>query len=191
MRRESSNEIQCNIWNSTVLQHTKNNISLTKQISGFYSIHFRQLWYWDNITRIFLVTIKTRCNSCIPKQCRGRLKRGTFSLTNTTELLDNLQASKIGPRGNAGSKQRLIISNEEKLLHSEEKQKKKKKINKFWQQDRGFVTTAMRSSYAFTHARMRSASGHHLHVWEHGKWRNQNFVSELTSGVSRCSSHFV
>ncbi len=41
---------------------------------------------------------------------------------NTIGLLSNLQASKIGPRGNADSKQRLIISHEEKLLHSEEKQ---------------------------------------------------------------------
>ena len=53
MRRESSNEIKCNIRNSAVLQHTKTTISLTKQITGFYSIHFRQLWYCDNITRIF------------------------------------------------------------------------------------------------------------------------------------------
>jgi hypothetical protein len=29
----------------------KNNISLTKQITGFYSIHIQQLWYWDNTTR--------------------------------------------------------------------------------------------------------------------------------------------
>ncbi len=37
----------------------------------------------------------------------------------------------------------------------------------------------MGSSYAFTHARMRSASGCHLHVWEHVQWRNQKLCFRI------------
>jgi hypothetical protein len=135
MRRESSNEIKCNIQNSTVLQHMKNNNSLTKQTPGFYSIHFPQLWYWDNITRIFL-TIKTQSKSCIPKQCRRRVIKDTRSLNesikngskegNTIRLLSNHQASKSGPRGNADSKQRLIISHEEKTSSFSQKKRMQK-----------------------------------------------------------------
>jgi hypothetical protein len=44
----------------------KNNNSLTKQITGFYSIHIQQLWYWDNTTRT---------NSAQQNKCRRKKKK--------------------------------------------------------------------------------------------------------------------
>ena len=55
-----------------------------------------------------------------------------------------------------------------------------------------FYTEAMRSSQVLTHARTRSCSTHHLRVWEHVQVKESTtFVSEITSSVSRWSSHLV
>jgi len=49
----------------------KNNISLTKQITGFYSIHIQQLWYWDNTTR----TNSAHKNSADEKKKKKKKKK--------------------------------------------------------------------------------------------------------------------
>ncbi len=76
-------------------------ISLTEQITGFYSIHFSQLWYWDNITRIFLHRT--------PKSARKRLT--SLNEASKDNVNNNIKkASNTSLKGNADSKQRLIIS---------------------------------------------------------------------------------
>jgi hypothetical protein len=49
----------------------KNNILLTKQITGFYSIHIQQLWYWDNTTR----TNSAHQNSADEKKQKNEKKK--------------------------------------------------------------------------------------------------------------------
>jgi hypothetical protein len=54
----------------------KNNILLTKQITGFYSIHIQQLWYWDNTTR----TNSAHQNSADEKKKTEKRKKKTKNL---------------------------------------------------------------------------------------------------------------
>ena len=133
------------------------------------------------ISQEFFFIIK---QSCTPKQCRKRLislnesSKNDAKEGNTIGLLSNRQASKNGPRGNADSKQRLIISHEENffIFCRKSKTKRTEKYqhnlgsktqgfhhnrckNKSSSENRRtfllqFFTTAMRSSYAFIHARM-------------------------------------
>ena len=94
--------------------------------------------------------------------------------TNERELSDKWSpinaSSHIKPKGNADSKQRLTSSHQffkfhkAKWIKGEQPNTNK---NSFRQQNKGSFTTAMRSSQAFTHARMRSCTTHRLHVWEH------------------------
>ena len=139
----------------------KTTISLTKQITGFYSIHFWQLWYWDNTTRIFL----------------------TSTANQAIEVPINA-SSQTMPKGNAESKQTLIISQqffkfyksqvnkEEQLSAAKQRFHHNRCKNKSSSENRRiflpqFYTEAMRSSQVLTHARTRSCSTHHLRVWEH------------------------
>ena len=81
----------------------KNNISLTKQITGFYSIHIQQLWYWDNTTR----TNSAHQNSADEKKKQRSSKK---TLQAIFKLAKNSQ------RGNADLKQRLNNGHEEKFF---------------------------------------------------------------------------
>ncbi len=131
----------------------KTTIPLTKQMTGFYSIHISQLWYWDNTTRIFVT-----------------------STANEKKLFRINTSSQIKPKGIAGSKQKDSSTiNKSSRLHKsqvnteEQLQAAKQRFhhNRCKNMPTIFFTKAMRSSQAFTHARMRSCTTHHLHVWEH------------------------
>ncbi len=115
MRRESSNEIKCNTRNSTVLQHTKNN-NFTYQANNWLLQYPLStvviLWQYH---KNFSFTIE---QPCTPKWCRKRLislneaSKNDSKKGNTIGLLCNPQASNTGPKGNADSKQRLIIGHQ-------------------------------------------------------------------------------
>jgi hypothetical protein len=85
----------------------KNNILLTKQITGFYSIHIQQLWYWDNTTR----TNSAHQNSADEKKNRKTKKK---SSKKTLQAIFKL--AKNSQRGNADLKQRLNNGHEEKFF---------------------------------------------------------------------------
>jgi uncharacterized FlaG/YvyC family protein len=87
----------------------KNNISLTKQITGFYSIHIQQLWYWDNTTR----TNPAHQNSADEKKKENEKKKQRSS-KKTLQAIFKL--AKNSQRGNADLKQRLNNGHEEKFF---------------------------------------------------------------------------
>jgi hypothetical protein len=89
----------------------KNNISLTKQITGFYSIHIQQLWYWDNTTR----TNSAHQNSADEKKKqKNEKKKKKKSSKKTLQAIFKL--AKNSQRGNADLKQRLNNGHEEKFF---------------------------------------------------------------------------
>ena len=86
----------------------KNNISLTNQITGFYSIHIQQLWYWDNTTR----TNPAHQNSADEKKKKTKKKQRSSKKT----LQAIFKLAKTSQRGNADLKQRLNNGHEEKFF---------------------------------------------------------------------------
>jgi len=152
MRRESSNEIKCDIRNSTVLQHMKNNKS-----------------HLPSKLLAFTVSTSDSCGiETIPQEFfyhQQRTKRLKFQSTQVR------RPSQMAM---------LIRSKDSSSVNKSSGFTKAKWIqkNSFRQQNKDSITTgakicqqlftkAMRSSQAFTHARMRSCTTHHLHVWEH------------------------
>jgi dipeptidase len=89
----------------------KNNISLTKQITGFYSIHIQQLWYWDNTTR----TNSAQQNSADEKKKQKTQKKKKKKSSKKT-LQAIFKLAKNSQRGNADLKQRLNNGHEEKFF---------------------------------------------------------------------------
>ena len=152
MRRESSNEIKCDIRNSAVLQHMKNN-------NYTYQANNRLLQY-PLLTVVVL-----------------RQYHKNFSTINKRTKRLKFQSTRVRK---TRQKAMLIRSKDWSLVNKSSSFTKAKWIqkNSFRQQNKGSITTgaktcqqfftkAMRSSQAFTHARMRSCTTHHLHVWEH------------------------
>ena len=117
----------------------------------FYSIHIWQLWYWDNITRIFVFNITTEYH-LQKEQSRWRRKEKSatndskVNQTNKRELSDKWSpinaSSHIKPKGNADSKQRL--TNSQKFFKLHRKSEQRRIINNktsFRQQNKGSITT--------------------------------------------------
>jgi len=144
-----------------------------------------------------------------PINASSSLKK--FSLLEKVENFSHFYA-KQAKNGNANPKQRLINSQKFFKSHKSEQRRiitNKKFLaakqrfhhnrckNKSSSENRRiflpqFYTKAMRSSQVLTHARTRSCSTHHLRVWEHVQVKeSQQFFSEITSSVSRWSSHLV
>ena len=151
MRRESSNEIKCNIRNSTVLQHMKNN-------NFTYQANDRLLQY-PHFTVVVL-----------------RQYHKNFSNINS-EPKKKFRLTQVRRPSQMAM---LIRSKDSSSVNKSSSFTKAKWIqkNSFRQQNKGSITTgaktcqqfftkAMRSPQAFTHARMRSCTTHYLHVWEH------------------------
>ncbi len=141
------------------MQHTKflqfystweSTTSLTEQITGFYSIHISQLWYWDNTTRIFLTSTSE------PKKFRLTQVRRPSQMALLIEAKDSSSVN----NSSSFTKAKWIQKNSSR-------QQNKDSITTGAKTCQQFLTKAMRSSQAFIHARMRSCSTHHLRVWEH------------------------
>jgi hypothetical protein len=91
MRTESSIEIKCHIRNSTVLQHMKNNNSLTKQNFWIFTVSTFDSCGIETISQEFSYHHK-QFNFCIPEQCRRWLNLDTIRLLSS---LQSAQANKM------------------------------------------------------------------------------------------------
>ncbi len=135
--------------------------------------------------------------------------------TKLSNFLSNPQASNTGPRGNADSKLRLIVSHQffkvykakwikknnqntnKTVLGSKTKvpsQQVQKQVIKMKNRRSFFYKfspKAMRSSQAFIHARMRSCNTHHLHVWEHVQVREPHICFRKSHHVFQGGAHIL
>jgi hypothetical protein len=96
MRRESSSKINCVIQNSAVLQHSKSISTYKVNYRISTDTHFWQLWYWDNITKIFVSTMTLSTMQYLQrKPCRYRNYLGLITPYQSIQGIKNNPSKRL------------------------------------------------------------------------------------------------
>ncbi len=177
MRWESSNEIKCNIQNYAVLQHTKNNTSLTEQNFQFLELPLSTVVVLRQYHKNFCSHHQKQCNSCIQEQRRWRQRLDKRRPSRHSSINSSWQ--------NWPKRAMLIRSSAWSSVTKNISLFRRKRIKKY----RDIM--AVRISFVNPPCKNAFCNWTAITCLQTCPVKKSHFVSKFTSGVSRYSSHLV